>query len=335
MAVTKGNFYLNDEQMTGNAQYILNYLLKKGWSKNSVCGMLGNMQTESTINPGIWQSLKAGNYDGGYGLVQWTPATNFTTWASQNGYAMDDINGQLERIIWEVANHEQWISTSAYPMSFSQYIKSTDSPYNLAMVFIANYERPENPSQPIRGTQAQHWFDILSGDDGSAEVIKKAIEWAVGIANDDSHGYDQAHRDGPNYDCSSLVSWAYFKAGINTRPGYTPATGTMYVVFIAAGFNDVTGQVDLGSGNGLVEGDVLLKPGNHTAMYIGNGRIVEASQNEFGGITGGVSGDQTGKEIHTGNYYNYPWTYCLRYKSGGSGWNPEPQGVKLLRWIPM
>ena len=335
MAVTKGNFYLNDEQMTGNAQYILNYLLQKGWSKNAICGMLGNMQTESTINPGIWQSLNAGNYDGGYGLVQWTPATKFTTWASGNGYAMDDINGQLERIIWEVANHEQWISTSKYPMSFSQYIQSTDSPYTLAMVFIANYERPENPSQPIRGTQAQHWFDILSGSDGSAEVIKKAIEWAVSIANDDSHGYDQAHRDGPDYDCSSLVSWAYFKAGINTRPGYTPATGTMYVVFIAAGFNDVTGQVDLGSGGGLVAGDVLLKPGNHTAMYIGNGQVVEASQNEFGGITGGVSGDQTGKEIHIGNYYNFPWTYCLRYKSGGSGWNPEPQGVKLLRWIPM
>ncbi len=335
MAIIKGNFYLNDVQMTGNAQYILNYLLPKGWTKNAICGMLGNMQTESTMNPGIWQDLNAGNYDGGYGLVQWTPATKFTTWAAANGYAMDSMEGQLERILWEVANNEQWGETSSYPMSFYQYTKSLDSPYNLAMVFITNYEKPKNPNQPIRGTQAQHWFDVLSGDDGSAEIIKKAVAWAVGIANDNIHGYDQAHRDGPNYDCSSLMSWSYYNAGLNTRPGYTPATGTMYEVFTAAGFNDVTDQVDLRSGSGLMEGDVLLKPGNHTAMYVGNGQLVEASQNEFGGITGGVSGDQTGKEIWVHSYYNYPWTYCLRYKSGGGGWTPEPQGVKLLRWVDL
>lgn len=335
VAVTKGNFYLNDAQMTGNAQYILDYLSQRGWTKNAICGMLGNMQTESTINPGIWQSLNAGDYDGGYGLVQWTPATKFTTWASANGYAMDDIDGQLERILWEVANHEQWISTSLYPMSFAEFTQSTDSAYNLAMVFIKNYERPENPNQPIRGTQAQHWFDVLSGDDGSAEIIKIAVEWAVGIAEDDSHGYDWGHRDGPDYDCSSLMSHAYYNAGLNTRPGYTPATGTMYEVFTAAGFNDVTGQVDLKSGSGLLPGDVLLHPGKHTAMYVGDGQLVEASINELGDVYGGQTGDQTGKEIWVHGYYNYPWTYCLRYKSGGSSWTPEPQKLTLLRWISM
>ena len=55
-------------------------------------------------------------------------------------------------------------------------------------------------------------------------VIETAVNWAIGIANDNSHGYDQGSRDGPNYDCSSLLSWAYHNAGLNTRPGYTPAT---------------------------------------------------------------------------------------------------------------
>ena len=36
-------------------------------------------------------------------------------------------------------------------------------------------------------------------------VIETAVNWAIGIANDNSHGYDQGSRDGPNYDCSSLL----------------------------------------------------------------------------------------------------------------------------------
>ena len=123
-------------------------------------------------------------------------------------------------------------------------------------------------------------------------VIETAVNWAIGIANDNSHGYDQGSRDGPNYDCSSFLSWAYHNAGLNTRPGYTPATGSMYSVFTNAGFVDVTSQVSLSSGSGLERGDILLRPGSHTAMHIGNGQLVEASQNEFGGITGGASGVQ-------------------------------------------
>lgn len=157
-------------------------------------------------------------------------------------------------------------------------------------------------------------------------VIEDAIAWAVGIANDDSHGYDQGSRDGPNYDCSSLVSWAYYTAGLNTRPGYTPATGTMYPVFLAAGFIDVTSQVNLSTQDGLERGDVLLTPGSHTEIYLGDGQNVAASQNEHGGITGGQSGDQTGREIWVRSYYNFPWTYVLRY--------PENKNVSLVRWIP-
>lgn len=163
------------------------------------------------------------------------------------------------------------------------------------------------------------------------EVIEKAINWAVGIANDNSHGYDQGSRDGPDYDCSSLVCWAFYRAGLNTRPGYTPTTRTMRTVFINEGFNEVTQNVNLSSGSGLVRGDVLLMPGNHVALYIGNGQLVEASQNEFGGITGGVTGDQTGKEIYVHGYYNYPWKHVLRYADGGA---IEPGGIYITRWIP-
>ena len=48
-------------------------------------------------------------------------------------------------------------------------------------------------------------------------------------------------------------------------------------------------------------------------MSIGNGQLVAASQNEFGGITGGQTGDQTGKEFLIRSYRNYPWNCILRY----------------------
>lgn len=159
-------------------------------------------------------------------------------------------------------------------------------------------------------------------------VIDDAVNWAIGIANDNSHGYDQTYRDGPNYDCSSLVCWAYYNAGLNTRPGYTPSTHTMYNVFTAAGFRDVTESVNLSTGSGVQRGDVLLNIQNHTAMSIGNGQVVQASQNEFGGIVGGQSGDQTGQEIWVTGYYNYPWNKVLRYGGGGG------DGVYIVRWVP-
>lgn len=160
-----GNFYLTLEQMTVNAQYILDYLLSEGWSKNAVCGMLGNMQTESSINPGIWQSLDEGNMSGGFGLVQWTPATKYLNWADSLGLPRATIDSQLQRIEYEVVNNIQWIHPS---MTFAEFSVSTDTPYNLAMLFLAHYERPADPDQPQRGIQAEYWFNNLSGGSGGS-----------------------------------------------------------------------------------------------------------------------------------------------------------------------
>ena len=142
------------------------------------------------------------------------------------------------------------------------------------------------------------------------------MAWALEIAADDSHGYDQGSREGPDYDCSSFVSWAYYKAGLRTRPGgYSPSTGEIYEVFTAVGFKDVTSQVSFSTGAGLRKGDVLLRPGHHTEMMCDADRMVGAHQNEDGGITGGKTGDQTGDEISVQSYRNKSWVYCLRYPS--------------------
>ena len=66
-------------------------------------------------------------------------------------------------------------------------------------------------------------------------AIESACTWAVGIANDNSHGYDQIHRQGPDYDCSSLVINAYEQAGVKVKEAGATYTGNMRAAFVKCG----------------------------------------------------------------------------------------------------
>ena len=148
-----------------------------------------------------------------------------------------------------------------------------------------------------------------------SNVIQDAVAWARGIAADDSHGYDQTNRWGADYDCSSFVIAAYRAAGVPLECTYT---GDMRGDMLRRGFEDVTASVNLSTGAGVQEGDVLLNYARHTALSIGGGRIVQASINERGTATGGTPGDQTGREIYERTYYNYPWDCVLRHTGDGA-----------------
>lgn len=153
------NNYLDLASMTLNALYVSNHLLTSGWTKEAIAGLLGNVQTESTINPGLWENRDFGNMSNGYGLVQWTPATKYINWANARGYDITGMDGQLARIDWEVENNEQWAYHPTW--TFYDYTQSDSPPYDLAMLFLKHYERPLEPNQPLRGTQAEMWYEVI------------------------------------------------------------------------------------------------------------------------------------------------------------------------------
>lgn len=131
------------------------------------------------------------------------------------------------------------------------------------------------------------------GEKKVSEVQQKkesAISWMENTANDNSHGYDQDNRWGPDYDCSSATIEAWEQAGVPVKTKGATYTGNMRPVFLKNGFEDITAKVNLATGEGLERSDVLLNEIYHVAMYCGNGKEVEASINEKGTAHGGRAG---------------------------------------------
>lgn len=145
----------------------------------------------------------------------------------------------------------------------------------------------------------------------NSKIIESAISWAINIANDNSHGYDQNSRWGPDYDCSSFVISAFEQSGLKLKENGASFTGDMEESFKKCGFSSFKFTDE----KSLKRGDVLLNTVHHTAIYLGNGKLVQASSNEYGGATGGKTGDQTGKEIWIRDFYDYPWDIVLRLES--------------------
>ena len=173
----------------------------------------------------------------------------------------------------------------------------------------------------VNYNDSQAWINVGSQDGstgtldpsvGNGSVAANAdveafVQWCENIARDNSHGYDQANRNGPDYDCSSLIWWGLHNAGFDVGT-YAFNTDMMPSVLTAAGFVQVPKDVST-----MQRGDILLKSG-HTELYIGQQQRLGAHSNEFGGIVGGRTGDQTGNEISITPYYDTGWTSVWRYQ---------------------
>lgn len=138
-----------------------------------------------------------------------------------------------------------------------------------------------------------------------------AMRWA---ADSDQVGYSQSDRESLtaetffgdglyNTDCSKLTIEAAKYAGYDVS-GAT-YTGNMSPAFERAGFTRVPNDGNPGKGY------VLLSEANHVAVWLGD-CLAQASIDENGNIAGGARGDQTGAEVNTRSYYDYPWDFYLK-----------------------
>ena len=156
------NAYLDDTDMANNAYCFYSYMYSYA-TLSAIAGVLGNFQVESTINPGVWQNLDEGNYNLGFGLAQLTPATKITDWMIANGYDIGDGNGQCRWLIEETASSGQWIATTQYPQSWTEFLQYTGTPEDSASIFLANFERAGVEVEAERRQNARRWYDYLQG----------------------------------------------------------------------------------------------------------------------------------------------------------------------------
>lgn len=157
---------------------------------------------------------------------------------------------------------------------------------------------------------------VFGGDSGSSGGSYTGdiayVQWAVDIANDETHGYSQCARNGPDYDCSSLVYYSLLNTGYTQEElgGYAFATSREFQILPQIGF-------DMHSYNQseLQPGDILWRDG-HTGIYVGDGQVVEASSSRqsYPGMPFGYcgdTGDQDGTEVWVHENSNN-WTHYFR-----------------------
>lgn len=151
------NRALNREEMEHNA--LLIYKRFSGlWHSNPIFAALGNMEAESTINPGRWQtSFPPYHKSSGYGLVQWTPWTKYSQWAGKNWEGNGDL--ECDRIEYEWRNEMQWVKK--INISFDAFTQSDASIEYLTEVWVRNYERPAVVNLEPRIKAALYWAKYL------------------------------------------------------------------------------------------------------------------------------------------------------------------------------
>ncbi len=167
--VVNENGAIGSDGMTNNANIIKDYFYDSGWTMNAIAAIVGNMQVESGINPGRWENDDVGNLSGGFGLVQWTPATKLRDWIDSTYGGGDYTNGdyQLDRIIYELENGLQYSPEKGFNETFSEWSISNKKPGYLAAAFLCNYEKAANTgwgAQISRARIAEKWYQTFTGE---------------------------------------------------------------------------------------------------------------------------------------------------------------------------
>lgn len=183
MAWISDDRYLTQSEMENNANIVINYYRGQGLDDRTIAAILGNMQAESTLSPGL--NERGGG--GGYGLVQWTPKQDLIDACNYLGlspYTSGDV--QIQVIIQEIIGDQairQWYTSQGFISNYYNSGATSDmigitgndflhntmnwTPDKLAVMFMAGYERPSyNPlinHYLNRKQYALDWFNYMGG----------------------------------------------------------------------------------------------------------------------------------------------------------------------------
>lgn len=278
---------------------------------------LGKTAIEKIAKVFLSKIKKAGYLYGLYSNVDWynnvftENLRKYDCWVASYPYEEDDNGWLQERLRPSAGVGWQYSRKATIPGINTKVDRN---------VFYKDY-REEEP-EPLK--------------DYVEQVRNDAVDFAVRMANDNSHGYSQAVRSLYNitnpksFDCSSLVCTAYYyafiKNGLNKEANYLKShcsyTGNM-LNMTNCGFEIVARNQT--AHKEMIKGDIELNTTYHTALAIDKNNIVHARSSEGTSDTK----DGSGNEIRTQAWYLYShgWTHRLRFTGKGvnfDGLTPLP-----------
>lgn len=141
-------------------------------------------------------------------------------------------------------------------------------------------------------------------------LVTKYLNEMKKIADDDTHGYSMANRNGPDYDCTSFIYYSLKNVGIldDDDPVFSYDERE---VLTKNGFTEIPFSIDA-----LQVGDILESDGHTTTIYSIEGDTIKeiAARNNYDGVTG----DSSGKEISISTFYNQNYHTIYRLTGADS-----------------
>ena len=282
-----------------------NFEKQRYWIDNS-----GTMAVSRYVDPSSARDKKAG----------------YAAYAMEKGYVLRGKRTMSDGVLLadndgRIPTNAGWLTTSAYDGTSQKYYLVKSGVAALAKTGLFTVDGAKYYGMPGEGYVmcSGHWHldgswysaasdgKLTLDTGGITSYIERYISWAIATARDDSHGYSQANRWGPDYDCSSFVVSSLKNSGFMV--GEASWTGNMVSELTKYGFKWYSNLAL------RQRGDLMFVHNDshqHTEIFLGNNQIVGATSSENGGKYG-QAGDQTGREIRVGTYYNMPWDGFLRY----------------------
>jgi len=205
----------------------------------------------------------------------------YNTYTNEDG---EEVTEEIEHtettlhVNVELKDYRDMITEYSFNDDQIELIEQMMSPQNLAM--LSGYGGGSSQSSLTQ----DEINDILSGISGTQRTVCSFVLSKVG------YPYSQDYRDsGSYYDCSSLAYYAWQSAGVNISFG-----GSNTAAAEAQGLNEAGRTVAYAD---MQPGDLIFYSYcnngrymniSHVAIYVGNGKVVEAKSEAYGVVYGDV-----------------------------------------------
>lgn len=283
MWITDG-LYLTYEQALNNANIVFNFFKDKGYTKEAICGLLGNMWRESHVNPSLHEVGGTG-----YGLTQWTPKDKLLTRLALLALA-DNGDNQLkvlERELTDGANNSssnfsQWYDVGEWTLA--KFKTSKDIHYTTEC-FMRAYERPGVLHLEERIEYANKFYRDITG-----EVNGEGIQLAV-LPCHGTVTITQAEGGDFSHDGTLSVDFAYPQTKV---PLYSPFDMTCMGVDVVNAFTVWQSDREVKCADGSVS-FVTFNTGHSddTATNSVGKKRKKGEIYAYTGVSGNVTGDHT------------------------------------------